>query len=70
MKPKEQLTLQPCMPGDQSQKHNWLGRHLSLLPLGLGLFLFFTTTTSFAQSDKYVKGMEKNLVLLDSAKTA
>jgi hypothetical protein len=37
--------------------------------LFISLSLLLALTTSFAQSDKYLKGMEKNLVLLDSAKT-
>ena len=34
------------------------------------LTLLLSISASFAQSDRYLKGMEKNLVLLDSAKTS
>jgi len=36
----------------------------------VSLSLLIVTIGSFAQSDKYVKGMEKTLAVLDSAKTA
>jgi hypothetical protein len=36
----------------------------------LSLTVLLATTTSFAQSDKYQAGMEKNLAILDSAKTS
>ena len=37
--------------------------------LFFSLALTLAAITSFAQSEKFTKGMEKNLVLLDSAKT-
>lgn len=40
-----------------------------LLPVGLGLSVLLLAASSFAQSDRYQKGMEKALAMLDSVKT-